>query len=791
MAKVNPIPLPSPPSPGGKPGGLAEKIWNMIIASEVKGFSILLEPFAHAIRFALESTIEDLEDQAVDFARPLLTELAASDALPPWARKYFQDLLAPRHAIQLAAIIPIVMAVLGAMAMAVMGAVVQLVQYAVNRVTDPFRIPLDASFLARRRRISDDKILLGDTFDQGVSNERREIMDNFMERRIGIQDIGQLVLRNEMSLDAGVEELFQQGWKREHAQAAMKLIQLIPGPGDLISMAVREAWDDGFAALAGTDADLPSEFVEWAGKQGLSADWCRRYWRSHWQLPSAQMGFEMLHRGVIDSGDLDKLLKALDISPGWRDKLTQIAYNLPTRVDVRRAYQQGVVTAQEVHDVYVSLGYEEKWAKILTEWTTIAYAPEEKDITLSDIRTALENGMLPEAEATDAMKSLDVSDEAIAFYVSKAKFARAQSVKAKRITAIESKFVSGKFDRAAAASALTALSLPSTEIEVYLDDWTAEREAKTRQPTFSELRGFYLDDLIPADQFQLELKRLGYDEDDIALYLRSADADKERAAKAESERAQNEQERLAKAEKATAYQKLVADINAQVAEQRAAITNAQAALNAGLSDQKMRAAEDSIDQLSDEIAGERKTIATFREQANTATNSLNAKISESLRNSLDAQIGEAQTAIAETNQSIAALSTQIAQAKLAALSAESDEEKDALKTSIAEINVEIATARESVEARQLAITNARNQMRNYISDDERQALESTIRDADEAIAKSNTSIAGYQAEQSALKTQIALALNSDQRAALSQSIDDARKRIAELQVTRAEARVEG
>jgi hypothetical protein len=791
MAKVNPIPLPSAPGPGGKPGGLAEKIWNMIVASEVKGLSMLLEPFAHAIRFALESTVEDFEDQAADFARPLLTELANSDALPAWARKYFSDLLTPKHAIQLAAIIPIVMAVLGALAMAVMGAVIQLVQYAVNRVTDPFRVPFDVAWINGRRKTADDKIVHGDLFDQGLSNERIAAMGEALEKRLQIQDIGQLVLRGEMSSDAAVGELYNQGWKREHAQAVMKLLQIIPVPGDLISMAVREAWDDGFAALAGTDADLPSEFVEWAGKQGLSPDWCKRYWRSHWQLPSAQMGFEMLHRGAIGPTDLDKLLKALDISPGWRDKLVQIAYNLPTRVDTRRAYQQGVIGETEVHDVYVALGYEEKWAKILTDWTVIAYAPEEKDVTVADIRTGLQKGMLTEAEATDYLKSLDVGDEAIGFYIAQARFARAAALKETRVKAIENKFVSGKFDRAAAASALTALALPSAEIEINLDAWQAEREAKTRQPSFSELRGFYLDDLIPADQFQRETKALGYDDDDIALYLRSADADKERAAKAEAERAQNEQERLAKAEKATAYQKLVADANAKIAEQRAAITNAQAALNAGLSDAKMREAENAIDQLDEEIAAERKIIATFRAQSGAAKNSLNAKISESLRNSLDAQIGDAQTAISETNQSIAALDTQIAQAKLAALTAASDEEKSALKTSIAEMQVEIAIDREDVEARQLTITNARNQMRNYISDDERQALEATIRDADEAIAKSSTSIADYQAQQATLKLQIAQALNSDQRAALSQAIDDARKRIAELQVTRAEARVEG
>ncbi|GAH79863.1 unnamed protein product, partial [marine sediment metagenome] len=74
----------------------------------------------------------------------------------------------------------------------------------------------------------------------------------------------------------------------------------------------------------------------WAGKKGLSKEWSERYWAAHWNLPSPQQGFEMLHRGVINVSELNMLLRALDVMPFWRDKLTAIAFRRLTRVDIRR-----------------------------------------------------------------------------------------------------------------------------------------------------------------------------------------------------------------------------------------------------------------------------------------------------------------------------------------------------------------------------------------------------------------------------------------------------------------------
>ena len=44
----------------------------------------------------------------------------------------------------------------------------------------------------------------------------------------------------------------------------------------------------------------------------------------------------MLHRGLINEGDLDLLLRSLDVMPYWRDRLKGIAYLIPGLLAVRK-----------------------------------------------------------------------------------------------------------------------------------------------------------------------------------------------------------------------------------------------------------------------------------------------------------------------------------------------------------------------------------------------------------------------------------------------------------------------
>lgn len=183
------------------------------------------------------------------------------------------------------------------------------------------------------------------------------------------EDIIAYELRRDPSLSNLGTELRRIGIHPNYNHLYKELAYQIPPVADIITMAVREAFTPAIAARFGQYEDLPSEFVEWVGKKGLSREWAERYWAAHWSLPSPQQGFEMLHRGVIGEADLNMLMRALDIMPFWRDKLIQIAYRPLSRVDVRRMFALGVLDVSGVRKAYTDIGYNDYNADLMTQFT--------------------------------------------------------------------------------------------------------------------------------------------------------------------------------------------------------------------------------------------------------------------------------------------------------------------------------------------------------------------------------------------------------------------------------------
>lgn len=157
---------------------------------------------------------------------------------------------------------------------------------------------------------------------------------------------------------------FAPTWRGKLATIA----RAIPSVTDFIRFAVREVFNPAQRQALGLDQDYPPEFTAKAALHGLSEDDARDYWAAHWQLPSPTQAYTMLWRGLIDRAQLDALLKALDYSPTWRDKLRDIAYHVPGRIDLRRMYAEGIIKYPELVQGYERLGYNADDSKMLADF---------------------------------------------------------------------------------------------------------------------------------------------------------------------------------------------------------------------------------------------------------------------------------------------------------------------------------------------------------------------------------------------------------------------------------------
>jgi len=336
------------------------------------------------------------------------------------------------------------------------------------------------------------------------------------------QDLISWQLRLDPSLKALDTELEKVGIHPDYFEAYKTLAHPIPPVQDLITMAVREAFTPAIAGRFGQYEGLPSEFVEAAEKKGLTKEWAERYWAAHWTLPSVGQGFEMLHRGIIDKNDLNLLMRALDIMPFWRDRLMQVSYKPLTRVDVRRMHLLGTLDEAGVKKAYLDVGYDDKNAALMTDFTVRYNQRSLSGFTPRDAMTAYINQYIDSSEASSILRDIGVKSAEIPNMMKLAAHKRAWKYNTERTQAIGNLYKKGKYDLAKAQSELSQLGLSAAIVQTQLQQWEPSSEAE-REATFTNAQTLKLltMGLISEPRAVQELQLLGYNNERINLLITS------------------------------------------------------------------------------------------------------------------------------------------------------------------------------------------------------------------------------------------------------------------------------
>ena len=329
-------------------------------------------------------------------------------------------------------------------------------------------------------------------------------------------------LRKDPKLAALPAQLKQIGIHPDYYDIYKTLAYPIPPVADIITMAVREAFTPAIAAKFGQYEDYPPDLEKFAEMKGLSPEWSKRYWAAHWSLPSASQGFDMLHRDIINAGELDMLLRALDVMPFWRNKLVGIAYRKLTRVDVRRMYKAGVLTREEVHEAYLHHGYNPKNAERMTNFTVQWALPAHASITRSDILTAYKSRMINRAEASDLLADMGEEYFHREFMLEAVDYKKGLELTENRIKGIRNLYKRRVYDINKARDELLTLDLPAEEVDNLMEQWYYEVKAEPpRLWTTAQVLSFVKEGLITKERGIAELATIGYDTEHIDVYVRS------------------------------------------------------------------------------------------------------------------------------------------------------------------------------------------------------------------------------------------------------------------------------
>lgn len=309
-----------------------------------------------------------------------------------------------------------------------------------------------------------------------------------------------------------------------------QLTEVIPPISDLIAMAVHDVWNPAAVELGRLFDGLPEELLVWAKKQGLSDQWARFYWGAHWSLPSPQQGFEMLHRGIINEEQLNTLLTALDIAPGWRDKIKGITYHNYTRVDIRRMHAAGVLTAEEVTRAHLDLGYDPEKAAKLTEFVlrlnqgTIDEGGEDLGkLSRSAILGFYRDGLLTEDRARSLLVSIGATPQVADLWIASVKLQEESDERRESVNLIIDQTVSGIITPDQAEQRIRALGLETVEIDRAMLRLARALERRVKLPTQDDAEKLYMNGIIQIADYKDVLERLGFAPKWVAAYARFAE----------------------------------------------------------------------------------------------------------------------------------------------------------------------------------------------------------------------------------------------------------------------------
>lgn len=369
------------------------------------------------------------------------------------------------------------------------------------------------------RSLIDDQEARRSLMAQGYTLERAE---NLLRLRRNTPEVGIIqtwFLRGFIDENRTIRMLADLGYDTESIDHLIRMVYYVPPVGDLVTMAVREVWSPEIANKFGQFEDFPAAFAKYAGLQGVSEETAKWYWAAHWSLPSATQGFEMFHREIISRDDLNKLLRALDVMPYWRDKLTQMAYRPMPRVDIRRLHAVGIVTDQELPKLYQHFGFSPEDSAKMAEFTKRLNHPaasenvnELRGITRAGALSLFRIGAIDEAQTRDILGKAKVSQGAQNILIQHEKTALEIKDREERTNLIIDQAKAGTISFNDAHGQLSALGLTATELKHAMVKLDRARATATKLPSHPDLDKLLKQKLVTTAEYLTTMQLIGYSE---------------------------------------------------------------------------------------------------------------------------------------------------------------------------------------------------------------------------------------------------------------------------------------
>lgn len=328
--------------------------------------------------------------------------------------------------------------------------------------------------------------------------------------------------RGEITEDEFIDNMERLGYDASMQDTLEHISRFIPQIGDLIRFTVRDVFNPDVVKKYGYDTgfdEISGQLKPHLDKIGVDLETLRLYWRSHWELPSVSMAYEMLHRGLISEDDIRVLLRINDVAPTWIEPIVKASYSNYTRVDVRRMYIAGVLDEDEVKRSYLDLGYNDDKAENMTAWTITEAMSSERDLSKAEIINAYGAAVISDSETKTMLESLGYSEDETEIILSLAEYKIENAISKREKRVLSTQYVNGRINALEFQEGLEALKVNKRELELLTDEADARIKEKHKYPSKSDLDKWLKAGIIEKGEYRAEMSYIGYSEYHIGKYL--------------------------------------------------------------------------------------------------------------------------------------------------------------------------------------------------------------------------------------------------------------------------------
>lgn len=397
--------------------------------------------------------------------------------------------------------------------------------FVVDQQSSAFRLrptqPLDPGTVAQAqvRNILTAEDAAEEATRTGLDGRRYDVLRQLGETQPTVEQLFDLLNRELIGEEGARSVLRRLGLIETTIDPLLELRRVLPGPGDVVRFAVRDVYRPEAVSRGQLLQDLPAAGIADAERVGLSAEEFTKFWGAHWVLPSITQAFEMVHRGVITGDELSGLLRTQDIAPGWREELTDIAFNVISRVDIRRMFREGVADEAKVYETYLSQGYNTDDARLLTEFAIADATVDARELTKTEVVALFQGGAITRGDAQAMLDDLGFAGPESEWLLILAEFRRFRRFRELAVSRVRSRYVGRRISDVEATTALDRIGVPPEERDPLIDLWDAERD--TERPTLSSalVGRLYRDQIIAEEDARVRWGELGFRSDDIDLLV--------------------------------------------------------------------------------------------------------------------------------------------------------------------------------------------------------------------------------------------------------------------------------